>query len=168
MKYLRNLFVVAALSALITPGCSAVKNLRKGSCNAADLLDYADRLGNLPAGELEEETRITQKAFAQDAGVCDRFRLALQLLTPEPRIRDESRAVKLLNEYAEKSSGSDRGLRSLARLLVGTVRKDWELETRARELGRKATEEKGRADNLKRQLEELREIERIMNDRQKR
>lgn len=168
MKYVRTLVALAALAALMVPGCAAVKNLRKGSCNAADLLDYADRLKDLPAGELEEETRITQKAFAQDAGVCDRFRLALQLLTTEPRIRDETRAVKLLNEYAEKSSGSDRGLRSLARLLVGTVRKDWELEARAREFGRKATEEKGRADTLKRQLEELKEIERIMNDRQKR
>jgi len=132
------------------------------------LLEYADQLQELAAPELEAEYQSTQKAFHQTGNSCDRFRLALQLLTPEARFRDESRAARLLAEYLATSPAPDGGFRSLAKLLVAGHRKQWEWEVKARESVRKAVEEKVRADALKRQLEELKEIERLMNERQKR
>jgi hypothetical protein len=168
MSRARILLCAALAACLLFQGCSAFGRATRAPCNAVAALDYADRIPGLTAAELESEHQTTQKAFAEKGRPCDRFRLVFQLLAPEAKFRDEARAVKLLGEYLETTPASDGGFRPLAKLLVANIRRQWELEGRARDLGRRVADEKARADALNRQLDELKEIERILNERQKR
>lgn len=168
MNWARFLLCAAVAGCLLAQGCAVFGRVTRGPCNAETVLEYADRIQGLSAAELETEHRVIQKAFAEGGSRCDRFRLVFQLLAPEARFRDEARAVKLLGEYLETAPTADVGFRPLAKLLIANIKKQWELDGRIRDLGRRVADEKARADALKRQVDELQNIERILNERQKR
>lgn len=136
-------------------------------CDAGGVLAYFERVRGLTSATQEEELESARKAFQSTGQNCDRFRLAMLLLLPDPRLRDEPVALKLLGDYLEGAGPENEGLRPLARLQVSAIRRAWECENRQKELARKLEDERAKAENLKRQLDALKDIERIMNERQK-
>lgn len=153
-----------AAGALLCQGCATLGRLAQDPCSPSRVLEYAEHLADRTAADLEGEHRATEKAFQQTGGSCDRLRLAFQLLAPGTRFRDEARAANLLDDYLASLTADDPGLRPLAKLLVTSLRKQWGLEARCRELETRLGDERTRGDALGRQLQELKDVERRVGE----
>lgn len=126
---------------------------------AADqVLYFLARFQALPPAQQAEEYRRIVKLYEANGAAIVRFQLASALLTPGKNFSNALRGRQLLQEYLDKPSG-EKDLVALAGLLVAMVDEREKLE---RQLAR----EKENSETLARQLNELRNIENIMRQRE--
>ncbi len=116
-----------------------------------ELIKYAQRVAAMSPEQKRAEQTIRNQAFSRDKDVASRMHLALVLATPEAGVEDVTRAENLLRPVA--SSGVDAGqpMRLFARLLYGLIHEN--------------AGEKQRANQLRSQLEALKDVERSMLQR---
>lgn len=117
---------------------------------ALSQLRYYASLESLPPAQLDMEFRRAQAAFLQDKTPSRRLRLALLLSLPGARFSNPAAASALLKEYLH-APDSDAPLRLLAFLLTSDLDKRVDLQQRA--------------STLSRQLNEIKSIERTLNQR---
>jgi len=118
-----------------------------------DTLALAQKTATASAEEQRRELAAAQQAFTRERSLSNRLRLGTLLALPLPNLEDEARVVQVLEPVvAQAGSGSPAG--QLAALLLGQVN-DRLKQTR-------------RAQQLKEQLDELKNIERQLIERGRR
>lgn len=149
MSLFKHLSSPPLLFALALAGCS---HLPLGGEDAwvLDALGYAQQVAARPAEAQRREVQAAQQAFARDKGTSSRLRLALLLSMPGLAGHDEGRAASLLEPLASSGDGSARALASLLLAQINERQKG-ERQTRL----------------MKDQLDELRNIERSLIERER-
>jgi hypothetical protein len=142
------------------PEAPPVAKLPAAPRKSFDPLAYFTHARGLTDVEQQKEFKVVKQRFAKSAGDDDRWRLILLSLLPGQPFSDREYAVELLHGRKQSGGGADDSRNGLAKLL-GLLLSD------QRELERKLTEEKQQAETLRRQLEELKEIETILGEREK-
>ena len=129
----------------------------------------AARLVRAPATEQKAALTRAQRAFLAEASAANRLRLATFLATlPEP-LRDDARAMELLESLADsREPGYGRFAALLAEQTAEHARLAREAERNARERERSDKERDKREEALRQQLEGLRTIERGILEREER
>jgi hypothetical protein len=123
-------------------------------------LVYFNFLQQLTDAELIKEFRIVKERFGRSADEEDRWRLIFLSILPGQPFSDRDYALELLRgSQADAGAGPEAraGLGKLLRLLLAEQA----------ELRGKLSAEKERAGILARQLQELKEIENILSERDK-
>jgi len=115
-----------------------------------ELISYAQRVATMTAEQQRREYGVSNQTFARDKDAMSRLRLALLLATPGASIQDAARAASLLEPMARPNDAASP-LHALARLLYV-------------QLSERVSERK-RADQMREQLEALKELERTMIER---
>jgi len=113
-----------------------------------ELLGYYQRVAQMGAEEQRRELNAAIQAFNRDRSSYNRLRLALLHLLPGTAFQDDTRAVQLLEPLVGSGNGTVPKLASLLYTQVGERMKT-----------------QRRADQMKEQLDALREIERSLIDR---
>jgi hypothetical protein len=116
-----------------------------------ELIKYAQRVAAMSPEQKRAEQTIRNQAFSRDKDVASRMRLALVLATPEAGAEDVTRAEILLRPVASSGVDADQPMRLFARLLYGLIHEN--------------AGEKQRANQLRNQLEALKDVERSMLQR---
>jgi len=150
---IRKAFLFAI--ALLLAGCAGwripdLSGSKPEARQVVELIGYAQRIATMTAEQQRREYSTSNQAFARDQGAMSRMRLALLLATPGASVQDPARAASLLEPLA-RSSDAASPLHALAGLLYG-------------QLNERASERK-RADQMREQLEALKELERTMIER---
>ena len=115
------------------------------------LIEYAQRVAAMSPEQRRAEQTVRNQAFSRDKDVASRLRLALLLATPEAGVEDTARAESLLRPLAGHGGDVSQPLRLFARLLHGLIHE--------------SAGEKQRANQLRNQLEALKDVERSMLQR---
>lgn len=126
-----------------------------------DVLAYARKISTLPSASLEQECRLSERAYKESKSDKTRLQYALLLSLPGG-CNDNAHALKLLQEPAAADA---KGLNDLASWL-----KRWISETRELNERMLALEERHRAmltknEELQHKLDRLLEIERRLLER---
>jgi hypothetical protein len=144
-----------------------------------EFLAYALRYGALPADEQKKEHAQVLQAFnANKSNLTNRMKAALVLSLPGSRIRDNARAVVLLDDI-QRDSEADADTKAIASLVKEYVSERQKLEENAAKLGQKLAEDQKRidamqlkadalqqrADTLQQKLDDLKNIERALTNR---
>lgn len=124
------------------------------------LLAYADRLRNLPGPELAQE--ITRLGNAASAG--DQLRLALTL-SQTRQLPDLVRAQDLLQRALANNSEEARPLHALARLLAARFAEQRRVEDQLERQNQQLRELQRRLEQTQDKLDALKEIERSLSNR---
>lgn len=124
------------------------------------LLAYADRLRSLPGPELAQE--ITRLGNAASAG--DQLRLALTL-SQTRQLPDLVRAQDLLQRALANNSEEARPLHALARLLAARFAEQRRLEDQLERQNQQLRELQRRLEQTQDKLDALKEIERSLSNR---
>ncbi len=141
--------------ALLLAGCSGLRipGAPEGELEerqVIQLIGYAQRVAAMTAEQQRREYSAGNQAFARDKDAMSRMRLALLLATPGASVHDAARAASLLEPLAAPGDAANP-LRTLARLLYV-------------QLSERASEHK-RANQMREQLEALKEVERTIMER---
>ncbi len=125
-----------------------------------DVLAYYTYLQGLTGADLDGEFRVVKQRYASFPNDEDRWRLIFLSIQPGQSFSNREYALELLRGL-QPEPGSDKASRkSLGELLSLLL-------TDQRELKRNLREEKQRAEQLAQQLQELKEIENILSEREK-
>ena len=124
-----------------------------------EILAYFQYLQELPANELALEYRQARRAFEKKPENYDRFRLICMSLLPDQRFTDRAYALKLLNDFEKTSPRAKADLTRFAGLLKLLL-------VQQQDLHKELLAEKEKADVLARQLKELKDIEKILSERE--
>ena len=158
------------LGVLLLAGCAAVQPL----VNPTDAI-VAEALSAARAPAAEQSAALARAQQGLSGGApTDRLRLALLLATLPAPLRDDARAVELLQPIADPAApGIGRFAALLSSQIVERQRVVRELERQARERDRSEKERERvdkerdkREEALKQQLEALRAIERGILERE--
>jgi hypothetical protein len=143
--------LVLALAGLALAGCAAMQPL----VNPADAI-VAEALAAARAPAPEQAAALARAESAGTATPADRLRLATLLATLPPPLRDDARALKLLEPVADAAApGIGRFAALLASQIGERQRTGHELERVSREAAL-AARERERADKERRRLDEER------------
>jgi hypothetical protein len=142
------------LTAVLLAGCAVAPPPPAGEADA--LLTYLARVAQLPADAQRAELAQSARVFARDAGDYNRVRLGGLHAAVRAPLRDDARAIELLAPLAAAGNGTPPPLAAIAVLL----------SRQAAERQRGAREGARRQDQLRRQLDALREAERANLDRE--
>jgi hypothetical protein len=164
---------LAAVAAMTLAGCAALLPGAEVDQAVAEALQAS----RSPAAEQKAALAKAQEAFAANSGDLNRLRLATLLVTLPAPLRDDARAVEILEPLADApSSGSGRFAALLSAQAAERQRLQREIERGAKENERLARERTGvereraerdkREDALRQQLEALRAIERGILERE--
>jgi hypothetical protein len=123
------------------------------------LLSFLARFQTLPPLQQTEEYRRIAQLYETTPEDVVRLQFAATLLTPGKNFSNALRGRELLQEYLKNENQADEDLTALAKLLVAMVDEREYLEL---QLAR----EKETSETLARQLNELRNIENIMRQRE--
>jgi hypothetical protein len=150
---IRNGFLLAI--ALLLAGCAGLRMPKPPVSEpeehqVIELISYAQRAAAMTAEQQRREYSANNQAFARDKDATSRMRLALLLAAPGSGVHDAARAASLLEPLATQGEAASP-LRSLARLLYV-------------QLNENASEQK-RANQMRDQLEALKEVERAIMER---
>jgi len=116
----------------------------------ADLIGYYTRVAAMGPEEQRREYAAASQAFNRDRGAYNRVRLALLASIPGAPFHDETRALGLLEPFATASAQTGR-LGQFGALLHAQVSE--------------RAQARGRAEQLKEQLDALRAVERTLIER---
>jgi len=149
---MRNTVLLGLLAvALQIAGCAALRGFSGDQeCQVAELVGYAQRFAALSADEQRREYNAVKQQIGKNKTACSRLRLALLLSTPGTGVRDDARAAALLEPLLTRSEPAT-ALNPLAALLYAQI------SERARE--------HKRAEQLRDQLDALKEVERSLIER---
>jgi hypothetical protein len=147
---------------LMLGGCAAVRPL----VDPVDAI-VAEAVAAARAPAAEQAAMLARAEKAGSAGAADRLRLATLLATLPAPLRDDVRAIKLLEPIADaRSPGVGRFAALLATQINERQRIAQELERASRERKRSEEERDKREEALKAQIEALRAIERGILERE--
>ncbi|BCR05866.1 hypothetical protein DESUT3_29350 [Desulfuromonas versatilis] len=124
------------------------------------ILAYFNRFQELPVAEQKREYGQLKAEFEQSGDSYDRLRLVCMSLLPGKPFSNREYATKLLQGALRGSAADDDGFKGLAILLTLMVGQHQDLQ-------QALAAEKERAETLARQLKELKDIEKILSDREK-
>ena len=139
-----------------------------------DLLAYFSRVARLPAAEQRSELVQAAQAFGREGTPYARVRLGGLHALPVAGLRDDARALTLLEPLAKAPTGGDaaqgeRAAADLAFFLYGQVAERQRLQREERdERQRMLREETRKQDALRERLEALKAIERSIMQREER
>jgi hypothetical protein len=125
-----------------------------------DVLAYFNYIEALSEAELGGEFGVVKQRFASTHDEEDRWRLIFLSILPGQPFSDRDYAFELLRGSKPEPSPEIAPRASLGRLLSMLLADQ-------RELKRKLSEEKQRAEQLAQQMQELKEIEKILSEREK-
>jgi hypothetical protein len=143
-----------ALLLLVLAGCGQLpwSSARDDAGEAAELLAYGQRAGQLSAEEQRRELAQANQAYARERSPRNRLRLALLLAQPGGAVNDDARAVGLLEAFAVTPASPGGGsVQQLGALLHAQVAE--------------RLKEQRRAQQMKEQIDALRALERNLIDR---
>lgn len=169
MSWFRLHRTLPVVAALMVTACATRPALLAGpSCSADSLLVQYDRYGSLGSREAEAALTEARTAFQRTGSECDRLRLALLLGNPEGKAhRDDAQALKLLNGFLAGAGTKDPSLTALSRYAAATLASRSDTDARLRSALKKAADERGRADALQKKIDEVKEIEALLQERQR-
>jgi hypothetical protein len=152
-KMIRIGFLLAIM--LLLAGCaglgiSSLPDNESEERQVIHLINYAQRVAAMTAEQQHREYSVRNQAFARDKDTNSRMRLAVLLATPGASVHDTARAASLLEPMVTPSDAASP-LLSLAKLLYG-------------QLNERVNEQK-RADQMREQLDALKEVERTIMER---
>ena len=154
---MRHTLVAAALA---IAGCAAFEPGADRTLAADRIAAEAVHVSRAPAAEQKTALARAQKAFANDATPLNRVRLATLLATLPAPLRDDARAIELLEPIADASSPGPGRLAALLLVHVG------ERQRAARERQQADNERDKREETMRQQLDALRSIERGILERE--
>lgn len=162
------LVLLLALGALLG-GCAGLPAppgwVRPGEEPVARTLAYARRLHTLSDDALQREYTALSRPSARKKDVADRLRLALLLMGPDPRLRDDAKAAALLRDIAQDKA-ADPETKDFAVLLAQVAEERLRRAERCQALAEKGKEAQNRADALQEKLDALKAIERNIINRE--
>jgi len=165
---------VLAAMLLLVGACAAIDPEAARLAATDRALAEAIHASRAPAGEQKAALSRAQQAFVAEAAPLNRLRLAAMVLLLPPPLRDDARALELLEPIADAgTSGTGRIAALLQQHALERQRLARELDRVARDAER-GTRDRQHADRerdkreeaLKQQLEALRGIERGILDRE--
>lgn len=132
--------------------------LVESSTNTSEALIFARRFSDLSAdAQKKEYTQVTQALSKNRNDGASRIKAALIYSLPGSRYRDSSKALTLLDEIQrDRDSSSDA--KALASLLRDSLNDSIKLT-------QKAKDEQKRAETLQQKLDELKNIEKAITER---
>ncbi len=141
---------------LTSDGCEA------GACDGSDealpgVLRYAEYIRTLDADAQRREYQRVKLAHARDDSTANQFRLAMLLSLPGTEFQSDARARELLLQYM-KHNDDTSGYHHFAVFLLRTLNERQAVE-------RTVEAEHRQVELLRRQVEELKAIERRINRR---
>jgi len=116
----------------------------------SDLVGYYGRVAAMRPEDQRREYAGASQTFSRDPSPYNRIRVALLASMPGTSFQDDVRAMSLLEPYSRSGPSSDK-LRQFGALLHGQLAEK--------------SEARGRADQLKEQLDALRAVERTIIER---
>ncbi len=158
----------ACVLSLLLAGCVGWQVKAPSGCNAGSILTSAERIETMSPKEADAVYAAAKLAFQRTGSGYDRLRLALLLSHPDAKLhRDDAQALRLAQEYVDKGGAKPEDLTALARYLISTVEARQELDAHYRVTNKKLADERSRADDLGRKLEELKALEKLLDERQR-
>ena len=154
---MRRTFAVAALA---IAGCAAFEPGADRILATDRVAAEAVHVSRAPASEQRTALARAQKTFASDATPLNRVRLATLLATLPAPLRDDARAIELLEPVADATSPGPGRLAALLLMHIG------ERQRAARERQQADNERDKREETMRQQLEALRSIERGILERE--
>lgn len=150
---------------LISPPMAAAKGDN-------EFLAFAQRYSAMAAEDQKKEyAMVTQSLNRNKGDLTNRMKAAMMLALPSSRVRDNGRALTMLEEI-QRDGSTDTETKTFAGLLKDYVGERLKLEDSAAKLGQKAAEEQKRADalqqkadSLQQKLDELKNIEKALTER---
>lgn len=144
------------------------------------LLLYFEEVRDLPPDDLAREYERLKQKFFSDRSEYLRMQLALLASLPNTGIRDEQRALNLLEHFLKDSSSQSQGLRAFAIYLNSAIAEQRKLDELAKAASQKFKEEQKRTETadsrlreeqrrngeLERKLEALKAIEKSLIERE--
>lgn len=127
-----------------------------------EALRYYVYLRGLSAAELAREHDAVRQAFNKSRGDFARVQYALTLSLPNTRLRDEARAIKLLEGWQREDEG---GLKRFGYFLVTQLAEQKRADETADTLRAKLKDEQKRADDAENKLNALKSIEKSLMKR---
>ncbi len=189
MKLYWFVLLVSMVISGCTPQAPAVRNGRavrtvwrggdlNDSSTLAEVLSYYKTMSSLSQSAVEVERRLARAALAQDGEIAH-LRLALLYMLPADKVRDPERALVQLKALADAKLAARPAFAAFIQLLKHdyTQQKEMQLkniilrrrlrqaERERREVALKLQKNKEKAAALRRQIQQLKDIERIMNNR---
>lgn len=139
-----------------TPGTiSQTQAAGNGSTSRLDVLDFAENFSDL---SLEAQKRELHQNSQNKNDLTSRIKVAMIYALPASKLRDTNKAQALLDDLSkEKNLDGDRKILTL-------IMRDYIAENN--KLGNKARDEQKRADTLQQKLDELKNIEKMMLERE--
>ena len=132
--------------------------------DAAYWLEEWYRVTSLQGDQLEQTLKTREQEFAEHRSPRTRLRLALLLAEGPPAVRDQLRALALL-EKMDTASASASG-RALAALLGQAIREQVVAGDKIKQLQQDLAQSAQRVKELERQLQELTNIEQSIQQRE--
>ncbi|MBI5016755.1 MAG: hypothetical protein HZB55_14880 [Deltaproteobacteria bacterium] len=145
-------------------GCAATRWEVPAPCNAAGVLTQYESWERLGPEQLDAAYSQARRAFERSGSDCARLQMAALTVLQSSR-KNETYALKILDDYLEANKGAGDPRTSLARLLARMLRERVDGDARTKAALKKAMDEQARADGCKRQLEDLRNVEKIIDER---
>jgi hypothetical protein len=127
---------------------------------ADDILTYFQYIQGFPPKDLAKEYDRVRTDFEKNKNDFDRFRLVCLSILPEESFTDRVYALKLLQDYSKNDSIEKDGLGGLAKLLNLLISEQQGIQGQL-------CEEQEHVRTLARQLRELKDIEKILSEREK-
>ena len=156
-----------AVAALAIAGCAAFEPGADRILATDRIAAEAVHVSRASAAEQKTALARAQKTFANDATPLNRVRLATLLATLPVPLRDDARAIELLDPIADASSPGPGRLAALLLAHIGErQRASREQERAARERQQADNERDKREETMRQQLDALRSIERGILERE--
>jgi hypothetical protein len=166
IRYLKKATVLLLFGlGLLLSGCAGLGQWLDSTwsanigCNASQVISDSRHIATLPEAEHRRQVRRLQAAYDKSGGDRERFLLACVAVHPESRYQNHDRALQLLQGYRRKAE--TRGdLLALAELLETLLLQKQQVE-------QDLTAERERSDSLADKLKALEDIEKIIQEREK-
>ncbi|MDP1981945.1 MAG: hypothetical protein Q8K23_05340 [Sulfuritalea sp.] len=164
-------------SALLLGSCALLKPPREAywldpqgprpGSDAVSLLHYSAYASKLGAKPLAEETERARLAWTVEKTDFRLLQYALALSVPTASPADHRRALQLLEPLSRPGNGHDSELQALASLMRANLAEHRRLEDGSHSMAQKARDEQRRAEELEKQVQALKDIEKSLLPRDK-
>jgi hypothetical protein len=131
--------------------------------DAAYWLEEWHRLRELPPQQAREAAQLRAREFSENPNTRNRLRLALLLAEGPPAVRDQRRALALLQQLDDPAASASA--RALAALLQQVIREQLAASGKISELTAAGARSAQRVQELEQQLQELTDIEQSIQQR---
>lgn len=166
IRYLKRVTVLLLFGlGLLLSGCAGLGQWVGSTwsanigCNASQVISDSRHIAILPEDEQRRQVRKLQAAYDTSGGDRERFLLACLAIHPKSRYQNHDRALQLLQGY-RRLAGPREDLLALAELLETLI-------LQKRQVEQELSVERERSDSLASKLKALEDIEKIIQEREK-